>query len=257
MVYTRKPKLRMPLKYADGGVVPMPDPPPPPEERFASTDDAMRQALEAQQHAEQMARAAAQEPDPLRDYIARLPGLSEFKRDVLMRKPHYLDGSNVEIVRRAHEDALNRGVKDDSPEMEAELDRGFRREMAARVERAMQPTQSSMTAQPTPENLPEPEPDPERHMPRMQAPPPVQHTPARRSIPVSAPVSRDAPGSSGRPQSSSGQITLSPEERDIARRSFTNPNMSDLEKERLYAANKLRYRTMLANGTYSNQTGGG
>jgi hypothetical protein len=55
--------------------------------------------------------------------------------------------------------------------------------------------------------------------------------------------------SSGRPQSIGNTVTLSPAEREIARRSFTDPSMSDEAKERSYAMQKLRMLRMRADGT--------
>ncbi len=88
------------------------------------------------------------------------------------------------------------------------------------------------------------------------APPATSSTtsqPQRRSIPVSAPVSREPPTSSGQRQSSN-QVTLTAEERQVARNSFSSINGKELtnaEKERLYAMNKAKYRKMLADGTYT------
>ena len=66
---------------------------------------------------------------------------------------------------------------------------------------------------------------------------------------MTAPVSRDVPTASGQRQTSTG-VTLSPEERFIARNSFSDPNMSDAEKERLYAQQKSRLHQMRRDGTY-------
>lgn len=77
--------------------------------------------------------------------------------------------------------------------------------------------------------------------------------PQKRSVPVSAPVSREPPTSSGQ-RSSGNQITLTAEERQIARNSFGSVNgreLSPAEKERLYALNKAKYKRMLADGSYS------
>jgi len=67
----------------------------------------------------------------------------------------------------------------------------------------------------------------------------------RRSLPMSAPVSRQAPSPSGQRQNNN--MTLSPEERAIARNSF------NAQKEYLYAKNKARYQAMKANGQYTEQ----
>lgn len=73
--------------------------------------------------------------------------------------------------------------------------------------------------------------------------------PARRSMPVSAPVSRDVPSANGQRPTSS-KITLSEEERRIARTSFTAPDMTDAQKELLYAKNKRLLAQRRANGSY-------
>ena len=73
--------------------------------------------------------------------------------------------------------------------------------------------------------------------------------PQRRSMPVSAPVSRDVPTANGQRQPSS-KITLTAEERAIAHTSFTAPDMTNAQKELLYAQNKRKLATMRANGQY-------
>lgn len=89
---------------------------------------------------------------------------------------------------------------------------------------------------------------------------PQSPPPERRSIPVTAPVSRDAPSTSGTRQKT--EITLSPEQREVARNSFGpvwegdgkgNGKWVDLtnpEKERLYAINLRKLAQKRANGTY-------
>ncbi len=72
-------------------------------------------------------------------------------------------------------------------------------------------------------------------------------------------MSREVPSASGRPLVVDGQIKLTAEERAIARNSFGavgGVQMSDAEKERLYARNKARYLKMREDGTYSDQGGG-
>jgi len=73
--------------------------------------------------------------------------------------------------------------------------------------------------------------------------------PQRRSMPVSAPVSRDVPTANGQRQPST-KMTLSAEERAIAHTSFTAPDMTNAQKELLYAQNKRKLGTMRANGQY-------
>ena len=66
---------------------------------------------------------------------------------------------------------------------------------------------------------------------------------------MSAPVSRDVPMPSGQ-RATSSKITLTAEERQIARTSFTAPDMTNEQKELLYARNKARLARERANGAY-------
>ena len=76
----------------------------------------------------------------------------------------------------------------------------------------------------------------------------------RRSLPMSAPVSRNIPSASGRRPDNN---TLSPEERDIARRSFIDhPGQPNLTDAQIYWRNREKYRRMKADGSYSDQGGG-
>ena len=82
------------------------------------------------------------------------------------------------------------------------------------------------------------------------APDPAPQPQQRRSMPVTAPVSRDVPTASGQRQASS--VTLSPEEVRVAHTSFTDPTgkMTNADKERLYALNKMKLARMRSNGEY-------
>lgn len=73
--------------------------------------------------------------------------------------------------------------------------------------------------------------------------------PQRRSMPVTAPVSREVPNSNGQKPSSS-RVTLTEEERLIARTSFTATDMTNAQKEYLYAQNKQKLAQRRANGSY-------
>lgn len=77
--------------------------------------------------------------------------------------------------------------------------------------------------------------------------------PQRRSIPMSAPVSRDSPTYSGQKPAST-KMTLTEEERRIARTSYTALDMSDAQKEYAYAKNKQKLQQMRANGEYRQTT---
>jgi len=76
-----------------------------------------------------------------------------------------------------------------------------------------------------------------------------QAQPQRRSMPMSAPVSRDVPTASGQRQTST-TMTLTEEERRIARTSYTAKDMTDAQKEYAYAKNKQKLHRMRANGEY-------
>lgn len=76
-----------------------------------------------------------------------------------------------------------------------------------------------------------------------------QPQPQRRSIPMTAPVSRDVPTASGQRQAST-KVTLTAEERQIARTSFTAPDMTNEQKELLYARNKQKLAAQRSNGSY-------
>ena len=65
---------------------------------------------------------------------------------------------------------------------------------------------------------------------------------------MQAPVSRNAPSYSGRSQSDSNPMTLTPEERDIAHRSYSAPDMTDAQKEYAYAKAKRRMIQAKLNG---------
>ena len=66
---------------------------------------------------------------------------------------------------------------------------------------------------------------------------------------MTAPVSRDVPTASGQRQPSS-KVTLTAEERQIARTSFTASDMTNEQKELLYARNKQKLAQQRANGAY-------
>jgi hypothetical protein len=97
--------------------------------------------------------------------------------------------------------------------------------------------------------------------PPESSPVPAPSPQPRKSMPMTAPVSRDVPSvaSGTRTQNS---ITLTAEERAIARNSFgpikdADGNMVDMtneQKERLYAQNKAKLQRMRASGEYRQTT---
>jgi hypothetical protein len=91
-------------------------------------------------------------------------------------------------------------------------------------------------------------------------PAPAPTSQPRKSMPVTAPVSRDVPSASGTRTTNS--ITLTAEERAIARNSFgpikdKDGNLVDMtneQKERLYAQNKAKLDRMRRSGEYRQTT---
>lgn len=71
---------------------------------------------------------------------------------------------------------------------------------------------------------------------------------------MSAPVTRNIPSATGRRPE--GWNTLTAEEVKIAHNSFTDPGVSPIEKEKMYLANKRKYLSMKADGSYSDQGNG-
>jgi hypothetical protein len=200
---------------------------PPPHD-----DNPLIKAHRAQIRAEEIQRQAAAAPQgapaTVDDHIASMP-ISEHKKAFLREHPSLLEPNNAQAVAFHYHAALQRGVPDDTADMNAAILDGIQRERARAVQEARA---------------------------IVEAPPAV---PRRSTVRYSAPVSREAPMPSGRERTPPGINTLSAEERDIARRSIIDrpdmPRMTDAEKEYLYLQNRNRYRQMLADGSYSEQKG--
>jgi hypothetical protein len=265
-------RTRTPQGYRDGGAVPLDDivaapsgapamPGPAPAEPIAENGDAVLQALRSTERAEELHREAATKA-PHEAAVDSMAGLSEAKRAFLKANPILVTRPDVAKIASEHYHAgLASGIRDDSPELErfilektadelakrrklAEGSARWRaddeasRQAAAALEREAEELHREAGADDAPA---EEEP---RVAPRAPVPQP------RRGIPISAPVSRDAPSvSTGRAQSLGNRITLSPAEREIARNSFSDPTMTDADKERSYAMQKLKMLTSRANGT--------
>ncbi|MEH2547129.1 hypothetical protein V1283_003774 [Bradyrhizobium sp. AZCC 2262] len=210
----------------------------------------LQRALAAQQHAEALQRQ--QQPQSVEQYIDRLPDLSDHKRDFLKKFPVLLDPTIAPVMARIWRAGLDAGLQDDTPE----LDNFVVDNVAREVQHHQKLT--SAQARSTPENA-------QRHHEVGMAVEDLNseaeallgealaaHEPAappaapRRSVPFSAPVSREVPmATGGRRQS---ENTLTPEERVIARTSFSAPNMSNTEKEYLYLQNRKKMQAMKADG---------
>jgi hypothetical protein len=186
-------------------------------------DSALRKALEAQRRAEEL-----QDPHrALEHHIASLP-ISDHKRHFLRQHPELLNPQVAPLATESYRQALAAGVPDDTPAMNDEILSRVRAEIerrtAAHIAQAAQ--QQPMQAAPA--------------------------QPQQRSIQMTAPVSRQTPSASTGKQSSNNNI-LSAEEREIARNSFSNTNMTNTEKELLYWRNRERYRQQRASGQYRDQ----
>jgi hypothetical protein len=198
-----------------------PSQPPPTLE----DESPVKAALERIKHAEQLqARMQAQYPQqiPQQAQTPQPPQLSQWKLDFLKANPELVENEEAtSLTRYTYLAALRRGIRDDTPAMNEAILAGWSR-MRGAVENVSH--------------------KPEREEPPVNAPEP------RRSMPVSAPVSRGAPDlSSGRsiPQ----RITLSATEVEIARNSYSAPDMTNEQKERAYAMAKLRMIQMRKDGT--------
>ncbi|MET4384374.1 hypothetical protein ABIB73_000109 [Bradyrhizobium sp. F1.4.3] len=269
-----------PPKYRDGGRVPLSadsvlteseqqpmavsaDAPPQP----SAADDPMMRAVELQRQAEALQHRRVQEPLTVEQYVDSLPNLNEHKRTFLRSNPEMLNGEQRELMSQAYIEAMQAGMRDDTPELDRWLVETVRSEMNSRRTRLADAARAATTVQPQ-----RPELTVEREVERLDAEvaahramdhanastpatlagqlPPTEPTPRAPRMPMTAPVSRDVPTASGRRRASPSQITLSPEERLIARNSFSAPGMTDDERERLYATNKARLQRERAEGRY-------
>ena len=279
MVVRRKYRSRTdhaPVDVKNVAVVPAQAPPAAPGPASGADDgNPLQRALEAQQHAEELQhqhkhrqQAGLQEPvlDPQQRqmvdaHVDGINGLTEHWRRFLKSHPSLLSPPYHASMMHAYDVALRAGVSDSTDQMDRAILIGVARD----IEHHHHLSQlTSAAARPTPENAQihddasqaaaelqrEAEHHLAEHRPEPVAPPP---SPPRRSMPMQAPVSRDAPSVSGYRQPSNH---LTAAEVTIAHNSFTDPNMSNREKELLYLKNKQRYNAMKADGSYSEQRGG-
>jgi hypothetical protein len=232
-------------------------------------------AMQAQQHAEQLQaqhqhRAHMGLPEPpispqerqaIDNYVESIPNLTPHQQRFLKAHPSLMKEPFVGLVPHAIMVARHAGIADDTDAM----DHAILSSIARDVEHHRHLSQlTSASARLTPENR-EAHADVDQHVAALQgeaqmhlaahqsehqpAPPPSPKQ--RRSIQMSAPPSRGEPSFSGRPDL--GSNSLSAEERQIARNSFSDPHMSNAERELLYLRNRNRYRHMKADGSYSSQ----
>jgi hypothetical protein len=205
-------------------------------------------------------------------YVDSLPNLSDHKRRFLKANSEMLNGERFDVMSRAYKEAMQAGFEDDTEALDRFLVETVRDEMAARHGRLAEAARSAIRSPPRLHNdsveqaaarlgaevnalqsvdiaresapdiiaaqLPQPEP-----------------VPRSRSMPMTAPVSRDVPMLSGQRPMSSG-VTLTAEERFIARHSFSDPNMTDAQKEASYAAQKRRLAALRSQGLYPDRERG-
>jgi hypothetical protein len=224
-------------------------------------DDPVLYALRQTERAEELQRQYAQKaPQSLAEQIETDPAITEPQRQFLRQHPHVL--SDPRALMFYVSAARSRGLKDDSPEFFDAILNGFRREHERGVEQAKHlaemKSQPHRAVEKAHEQADEIEERALAMVPGAQPPPKaspdVPSPPApRRSIPVSAPVHRDVPTFSGN-RESHVDVRLTAEERDIARRSYSAPDMTDAQKEYAYWVQREKLRRMRRDGSYRQTT---
>lgn len=195
--------------------------------------------LAAVRHADELQRQAVQrQPQTIEQYIDAMPDLSDHKRSFLKQYPVMLDPAVSPIMARHYHKALQSGMKDDTADLDDYLLIHVMRDIEHHPHLQTPAEGAETLAQEADGYLAEYVADQ-----RAAAPAP------RRSMPMTAPVSREVPTASGE-RGTSASNTLSQAEREIARNSFTDPMMSNAQKEYLYLQNRQRLTRMRANGSY-------
>ena len=259
--------------YRDGGRVPVPESAESEQQPMAAqpsaADDAVMRAVEAQRQAEAFQHRRSQEPMSVEQYVDSLPGLTDHKRRFLKSNSDMLNSEQRDLMAQAYVEAMQAGMRDDTPELDRWLVDTVRSEMNSRRARLadaarsavgtmMQPRQPERSVEQDAASLAAEagtlmsaynarESAPDVVSSQLPQAAPVPRTPR---MPMTAPVSREVPMTSGQRLAPSSQVTLSPEERFIARHSFSDPNMTDEAKERLYASQKARLRDLRSQGKY-------
>jgi hypothetical protein len=215
---------------------PSPAPPSAKAPHVTADDvDAVRRALAATHHAEELQRAhmAQQQGQPdVEQILASIEGLSAHKRAFLRQHSHFLTNKLAQdLLRKNYHEGLAEGHADDTHELNQRVLAGVERDLEyLRQQEAMRAAQQQPVQHP---------------MSPAATPPPTLATPTiKRSIPMAAPVSRDVPTASGR--QASKQVILSPEEREIAHVSFRHLPADQREAE--YAKNKILMHQLKAEG---------
>ncbi|MGJ4939300.1 hypothetical protein ACQR1W_01900 [Bradyrhizobium sp. HKCCYLS1011] len=219
-------------------LAPASSPPPSP----SAGDDAIRHALEATRRAETIDQAERQRL-ALEQHIDSLE-LSAHKKAFLRRHPEALiDHALAQAMAFSYQRALSDGVPDDSDAMDERIIAGMREmetERARQIEAAAANARQAASGASYEPAMPRP------LLPTPAPTPPTATASPRQHIPMAAPVSRTAPSASGRRDP--GRITLSPEERDVARTSMSWLPPEQAERE--YANNKAKLARMRDQGIY-------
>jgi hypothetical protein len=203
-----------------------PEAPSPPNADHEA-EDAVLRAAHATLRAEQWQRAQAQAAS-VEQVVATIPDISQHKRDFLKSNPQFLfDGHQQQLMRKHYQAALAAGVEDDTPEIDKAVLEGVARDVELHRQAL---AKAARRPEPQPALAPQP-------LPAIRA-----------GIPMTAPVSRDVPAASGQRAADLRTVTLTAEERLIARNSFSAPDMSNEEKEMSYARQKARMLQMRASG---------
>ncbi|WP_316234238.1 hypothetical protein [Bradyrhizobium sp. SZCCHNR1098] len=212
---------------------------------------AVREALARQRRAEELSAEMSRMSPVERELAQRFPDMTPAERWFVLQHPEVLHEDNVHFVAESYQRGQRIGLQRGSKELFALiLDDIDTRQRAARgaesldrdVERerlisAAQGGAPEIPAEPAVETASEPS------LPAIPAP--------RKGMPMAAPVSRSEPPTySGRPREPN---FLTPEEREIARNSFSAPGMTNAQKEYLYLKNKQRYHQMVRDGTYTTE----
>jgi hypothetical protein len=212
--------------------------------------DPVKVALDATIRAEDISRGQSM----VDRYIDGL-NVSDRQKNFLRQNPLLLNPEIGAIARGHYVQALAQGMQDDTDELErhilnrtGETISHLRSLRTARPEPAVEkvnlyPSDAELDAE-ADKLIAEAAPEPPRKANGGETS--LSHTPR---VGYSAPVSRGAQSYSGRPSEIVGRtVTLSPEERDIARRSYSWMPGPDAEK--LYAQMKMKRDRLRAAGQY-------
>ena len=234
----------------------------------------LQRALEAQQHAEQLQtqhqhRQRIGLPEPALDphqrqlvdqHIDGLAVTPHWKR-FLKSHPSLLVPPYHASMMHQYDIALRAGVPDNSVHMDHAILLGVGRDLEHHHNLSQLAAPARSTPSPAQmhddgvdQHVADLNAEAAQHMAAEHRPAPVALSPSpkKRSMPMSAPVSRAAPDVSGRPAVNNH---LTADEVRIAHNSFSDPSMSNRDKELLYLQNKRKLHRMREDGSYSEQRG--